>query len=1064
MHRRLAFILTILLGLGIAGAVLGQASVDDVIAKLSQMTSGMNVNGWRYVTKDVPEAVQPAYDDSTWQTGNPEFTWSDAPLAWLRTTVTIPERVGGIPVAGSKVVFRAGVDDDGECYVNGELKQKFHWDQCAVTLTESARPGDKYVIVIKGLNAGGPGRLLSASLDYSVLDDIQDKAAGIIGELQDSQKLISAATDKAQQESMQASLNAAVSALDTTALDRGDKQAFLASAADARKKLEPVSRVAKEYTVHLIGHSHIDMNWLWLWPETLDVCRNTFTTVLKLMDEFPEMRYSQSQASTYIAVEEADPQLFAQIQKRVKSGQWEITGGTWVEGDMNMPSGESIVRQILYAKQYFKEKFGVEPIMCWEPDTFGHAWTVPQILAKSGIKYYYFCRCGKNERVFWWEAPDGSRVLAWNRGWYDAGISDRIMDSPLDINQRYGVKDGMFVHGLGDHGGGLTRQDITTAIGFQKRDVFPTVKFDTTSDFYGLLEKSGKSFPVIRDELNFEFQGCYTSHSDIKKWNRTLENLLPAAETFSSLAIPFGFTYPGKDFATAWRNMCFNQFHDIFDGTAIHGSYDYSRKLFDKARGVGDVALARSLSTIMENVNTSGRGIPVVVFNPLSWARTDVVRMAVPESLRGKAIGVRDQHGAEVPAQVLGDQIVFVAKDVPSVGYKVFHIHDLQTRLASLDIGGAGTIENEFFKVTLDDKTGAVSSIFDKKANREVLDGQGDQLQCMTETGGGWSAWNIGDIAKAENAHPVSCTMTSNGPISVIHVKHDYDKSSFIQDIVLYPGVPRIDFRMTADWGQTAAGGTGLMLKVAFPVDVKDGKARFEIPFGSIERPTNGAEVPAQKWIDISSGDYGVSLLNDCKYGFDVKDNTMRMTLIRTPDDPDPRSDFGRHEINYSLYPHAGDWKQADTVRRGYEFNNPLIPVVATGHAGKMPAEYSFLKVEPSNVIVTALKRAESGDGLILRYYECTGTPGTATITLGTPATDAWKADLMERSTKTSYPIRAGKIQVPVGKWEIGTLLLRNLSYPDLGVVWFNGREFPRAREADMSRRIQYDISHKGSH
>ncbi len=1033
MKTRLFAMLVTVLVLCAFGAAFAQSPLDSVLAKLQVIKAGASVNAWRFVSRDVPSAIAPDYDDSKWVTGSPEYQWGTGPVGWMRTTIVVPESVGGVSVVGSSLTFRAGVDDDGELYVNGKLVQKFHWDQCSVVLSGNVKAGDKYVIVIKCLNSGGPGRLLSASVEYSALGDIRAPVQEFAAELSGAKQFVDREKDKATQDKMNLALSAAASKLDTSALDRGDKQAFLMSMTAARKELGPIAKLAKAYTTHLIGHGHIDMNWLWLWPETLDVCKNTFTTVLKLMDEYPEFRYSQSQASTYIAMEETQPELFKQIQKKVASGQWDITGGTWVEGDMNMASGESIVRQILYAKRYFKEKFNVEPVMCWEPDTFGHAWTIPQILAKSGLKYYYFMRCGRNEPIFWWEGPDGSRVLAYNRGSYNGSIGEDAGDSALDVYNRYGTKDGMFVYGVGDHGGGPTRADIAKAIELEKRSVYPTVKFDTTTGFFSTLEKSGKKFPVIKDELNFVFEGCYTTHSDAKKMNRDLENLLPTAEMFSVIAEPFGFKYPREDFVKAWRNTCFNQFHDIFDGSAIHGSYEYSKGLYEESKKIGDTALQGSLNAIAGDVDTLGMGIPVVVFNPLSWARTDVVRLDVPKSLIGNAFRVSDDKGEVMPSQALDGQIVFTAVDVPSVGYKVYHVYDMKTPLAIQSPDGARVIENEFFKVTLDDKTGAIASIFDKKANREALTGQGDALQCLWEAPHGMSAWGIGAITKTEAAHQVSSSVNSYGPVRILRVKHDYDKSSFVQDIILYTGVPRIDFKMTADWGQTGSSEIGgLMLKVAFPINVKDGKARFEIPFGSIERPANGNEVPGQKWIDVSSGDYGVSLLNDCKYGFDVKDNIMRMTLLRAPDDPDPTSDLGQHEINYSLYPHAGDWKQADTVRRGYEFNNPLIPLVTTPHLGKMPKSYSFLKVEPSNVIVTALKKSESGNNPIMRFYECEGEPCTAELTFGMPATGIWNSDLMERRTAGSSGVKNGHVKVPLRKWEIKTIHVRNVR----GDIW----------------------------
>ena len=1005
------------------------SAIDDAIAQFGQITDS-TVRDWKIEVSDVPGAVKPDFDDSGWKVVSPEYDWSLKPTAWLRKTITIPEKVGLMPIEGSRVVLRVGIDDLGECYVNGVLRQKFNWDQCHIVLTENARPGEKFVVAVKGINTGGPGRLLSARLEYSVIESIKGMGEQMLGELWCARRLVNwMKDDKDKQATYTKLLDSAADVIDTEALAQGDKAAFASSLAAVRKHLEPFQALVKDDTIHLVGHAHIDMNWLWLWPETVDVCKNTFSTVIKLMDEYPEFRFSQSQASTYIAMEELCPELFAEIQRRVKSGRWEITGGTWTEGDMNMASGESIVRQIMYAKRYFIEKFGVEPEICWEPDTFGHAWTIPQILVKSGLKYYYFCRCGKGEPVFWWEGMDGSRVLAYNRGGYSDHIHDGIMDAPMELDSRYGVKDGMIVYGVGDHGGGPTRNDLNMAVQLQDRTIFPKVEFSTAVGFYKDLLAQKRDFPVIRDELNFTFQGCYTTHADIKKMNRVSENLLPTAEMFSALAGKYGFIYPKKGFVDAWRKTCFNQFHDIFDGSAIHDSYKYSQGLFDKVYGIGSDALRRSTGRIARNIDTRGKGVPVVVYNPLSWKRTDVARVQIPQGLTVKT--VRDAAGNEMPCQASGKEIVFTAKYVPAMGYKVFYLSKKPATGASGVSTTPTAIENEFFRVRVDPVSGVVTSVYDKKAGREVLaSGQkGDLLQLLFEKPHGMSAWDIGPISKTENLESaVSVEPVSGNSMSVLRVKHAFNKSAFSQDIILYAGVPRIDFKLTADWYEQGTPQVDApMLKVAFPVDVKDGKATFEIPFGSIERPANGNEVPAQKWIDVSGKDYGVSLLNDCKYGHDVNGNTMRLTLLRSSYDPDPMPDQGRHEITYSLYPHSGDWKQADTVRRGYELNNPLIATIETSHKGKLPKAHSFVIVEPANVIVTAYKKAEDGNDFILRFYESQGKAGTATIKFNTGVKAVREADLAERPlAKSRIPVSGGLIKVPFGKWEIKTLRISN--------------------------------------
>ena len=995
-----------------------QLSADEASKQLTSIAWNLPLRDWRSQSADAAGAEKPEFDDSTWQTASPEFDYGQVPIAWIRKTIVIPNEIGGFPVKGSKVTFRAGIDDDGECYVNGELKQKFHWDGCRVVLTENAQPGDKFVIALKAMNGQGSGRLLFAELEFGMFDDMRSQVADLVNSLNAAKRLADREQDEKLTESYRSALAKAVVNLDMTALGKGNKQAFVSSIAAAQRELKPVGHVLKDYTVHLIGHAHIDMNWLWLWPETVDVCKNTFRTVTKLLAEYPEFRFSQSQASTYLAVEEADPELFAEIQKWVKTGRWEVTGGTWVEGDMNMASGESIVRQILYAKRYFKEKFGVEPVTCWEPDTFGHAWTIPQILAKSGLNYYFFMRCGRNEPIFWWEGPDGSRVLAYNRPSYNEPVTDGIMDSPLDIGKRYDVRDGMVVYGVGDHGGGPTRKDLDKAVALQKSDVYVNVQFDTTKGLYDRLLDEKKDWPVVRDELNFEFRGCYTAHSDIKKMNREMENLLPTAEAFSALAGPYGFPCPAKGFEDAWRNTCFNQFHDIFDGTAIHGSYDYSRQLFNKAYGVGSSALQRSLDTLAVNVDTTGKGAPIVVFNPMSWKRTDVVRMDPPQGPDN--VSVRDAAGHEMPARVVEGRLVFTAKDVPSMGYKIFYISKGEPSNSSSD---PSILENEFLRVEVDSQTGTIARVYDKKAGREVLaEGEkGDQLQILFE-GQGLSAWSIGPITGSQNLDsPVSVEKISEGPVSIMRIKHKFGSSTFSQDIILYAGVPRIDFKLTANWYERS----GPMLKVAFPLNVQDGKARFEIPFGSIERPVDGREVPAQKWVDLSNKDYGVSLLNDCKYGHDVKDNVIHLTLLRSSNHPDPVPDDGRHIITYSLYPHSGDW-QADSVRRGYELNNPLIPVTAKKHNGRLPKEHSFLQIEPANMIVTALKKAEDSNDVILRFYDCTGGGGKAIIKPGFETAGFRETDLMERPIRPLVPLN-GRTEVPVGKWEIKTLRIQGV-------------------------------------
>jgi len=1017
---------------------------ENVAQRLDELRQilGLPLTDWHWAVGDIAGAEQPGFDDSSWSVGSPEISWGpEQSVAWFRKEVVIPDKVGGFDASGSPVALLLAVDDDGEVYVNGRLRQKFHWDQGRVVLTQSARPGEKFLVAVKGFNGPGEGRLFRAELRAPSLNPLRQEVGAYLGDLEFAQAAL--AQTLVGGEGLREAISSSVAAVNLDALSRGEKQAFLDSLQAARAPLQPIAVALKNYTVHLVGHAHIDMNWLWLWPETVEVCRATFRQALDFMKEFPLFTFSQSQASAYLAMEQNYPEIFSEIAARVKEGRWEVTGGTWVEGDMNMASGEAIARQVLYAKRYFRDKFGADVRICWEPDTFGHAWTIPQILKKAGIDYYYFTRCGKDIPMFWWEAPDGSRVLAYNLDSYSAGINAGIGNLPLELQRDFGVSDAMRVYGVGDHGGGPMRGHIEAALELQRRLIFPTVAFSTAQGFFDKVRSQPGEFPTVRDELNFVFEGCYTTHADIKRMNRVSENLLPTAEAFSVIASRYGRPYPGDDFVTAWRNTCFNQFHDIFDGSAIHESYEYSRGLFEEAYRLADNALQGALQTLGSRIDTRGPGAAVVVFNPVAWERTDTVLAGVDLPAGTAAARVRDDRGREAPAQVVGRdstsgrlQVAFTAQ-VPSLGYRVFHLQAADK--ARLSPGGAsaddsGRIENEFWRLQVDTGNGLVTSIYDKRRHLELLPPgeRANLFQALWEKPHGMSAWQIGEISRTENLDgPAEVRVRHRGPArAALRISRKWRNSTFTQDLTLYSGIERIDFITTADWREIGTAQADFpMIKVAFPVALSRTEANFEIPFGAIVRPADGREVPALKWIDLSGiapggAQYGLSLLNDCKYGHDVNGNVMRLTLLRCPYEPDPRPDEGVHHFTYSLYPHAGGWRKAATARQGYELNNPLIALAQLPHEGKLPASHSFLRVEPDNLIVTALKRAEDSDDVILRFYEFAGTQARGRVVPGFDWASAADVNLMESPTGAPIDMDKPEIRLDVGPFEIKTLHL----------------------------------------
>jgi len=1006
--------------------------------------------------------------------------------------------------------------------------------QVPIALIESAQPGQKLVLAVRVLDSGGGGccggnstRIEKAELGIEPPAGRPDPALTRL-QILSAEPLIAAYPDgKAER---QEQLDAAVKAINLAALDRGDQRAFDSSLRDAQSKLEVLRPYMQQFNIAAVGNSHIDMAWLWPWTETVEVVRNTFGTALELMREYPEFNFTASTAQAYEWMEEKYPAMFREIQQRVKEGRWEVIGGMWVEPDLNMPDGESLVRQILYGKRYFHEKFGVDIKIGWNPDSFGYNWQLPQIYKRSGIDYFVTQKLlWAHEftkfpyRLFWWQAPDGSRVLTYFPSDYANPIDPQKMArdaatyGPMMWKYNGGTDSApsralntMYLYGVGDHGGGPTRVDLDTALRWQKSDVvYPQLHFSTATQYFADLEKSKSELkiPTWDGELYFQYhRGVQTSQSEEKKLNRQNEVLALNAEKLASIDWLFAVgggspnecrfctrwgDYPQKDFDTVWKDILFNQFHDILPGSGIHINYvDAARKYEAASRidndiirnALGDLALRVTTDGLLSR-GTGGRRIysddpSIIVFNPLSWSRTEVVEIEAAYPYRGGGeYFAWDDGGNRVPVEAISydprtwrvrEQLL--AENVPALGYKVFHltrpsIGDKRDELKAPVLSGSNTVlENDFIKLTVDPKTGCITSLFDKRSNTEALalpvasegsppespDGLpcGNLLQAFVDKPKRWDAWNIDadfvkqhwDLMQADEVK-----LVENTPLrAVIRVKHHFQKSSFVQDITMYAGVPRVDVHMQADWHEQH-----ILLKVAFPVNARSDHATYEIPFGSVERPTTRNtpaeqaqfEVPALRWADISGPDagapplarsdrvaeiHGLSLLNDSKYGYDARDNVLRLSLLRSPTWPDPETDQGHHEFTYSLYPHGGTWREALTVRQGYELNYPLMAVATTQHPGPLPAEKSFFSTAEDNVVITAVKKAADDDALIIRFYEWAGKKGDTHLQLPQPATAAWETNLMEVVERPlSLAANPNVLTVPTNPYEIKTVKVK---------------------------------------
>ncbi len=993
-------------------------------------------------------ALEESQQLSNWKCKFP-LTSSNAhllpPGAWLRNQIIVPEEVQGIKIKGSKINIQLLFPRGGEIFVNGKsVEKKESWLDIDLPLTKRANPKEKFTVAIRAGKGKGVGYVWKSHLSIQVVENTIFRLETLLNEFRFIRALLRWNSKLRKQYS--ALLSEALAQIKIELLDKKRIEEFISSFEKAMKIFSPLSKEVKKFTIHLIGHAHLDMNWLWTWPATLIAAKGTIQSVNSLMKEYPDFHFSQSQATLYSTMEKNYPSLFKETKKWVKQGRWEITASTWVEGDLNMASGEALVRQILYAKKYIREKFGIEPKICWCPDTFGHPWTYPQILKKSGIDYYYGCRCRDPLRypLFWWGAPDGSSVLAFNSGeTYNNSIGPGLCSELIQTRERSGSNHHLIVYGIGNHGGGPTRRDLEMAARLQKRPLFPNLKFDKSENFFKAATISS-DYPVVKNELNPIFEGCYTTHSDIKLMNRRAETLLSAAEIFSTIASFYGPSYPGEEFETAWRNASFNQFHDLLDGSAIHPAYEYSHRLFKGTKKICQSHLGKALRSISTEVSIQKKqGIPIIVFNPLSWQRKDIVKVKISSF---KNFSLYDEKGNFIPSQLNKNTLIFIG-NVPSFGYCTYYLRSSKSRdvanpkpLSIVEEGSFYRMENEFFSLLVARNSGCISYLFDKTTRKELINVQermggggtlfppGNLFQILFEKPHPMSAWNIGPISKTVNLiSGAKVKVSEEGAIrSVLKVEHKFNQSPILQEIILYREIPRIDFFTTVNWQERGTKNSDApMLKVSFPLNISAREACFEIPFGYIYRPNNGREMPALKWADLSQKGYGVSLLNDSKHGYDVCGNQIRLTLLRSPYEPDPTPDVGINRFCYSLLPHSGDWKRGRTVNYADGLNFPLIPYLVKNPnpKGMLPSSSSFLQIEPANLIVSALKKSESGKGLIVRIYESQGRETKGKIALNLPVSSVEETDLMEKALK-KLKISQGRISLPFSHNEIKTLLL----------------------------------------
>jgi alpha-mannosidase len=899
----------------------------------------------------------------------------------------------------------------------------------------------------------------------------------------------------------------------------GRPERLKSAIAQAEEILKPVGKLAKTYTVHCVGHAHIDMNWMWSWPETVALTIDTFSTALRLMDEYPDFHLSQSQASTYKIVQDHRPDLLERIAQRVKEGRWEVTASHWVETDKNMASGESLCRHLLYTRRYMQELFGLSAAdvpIDWSPDTFGHSAMVPTYLAQGGVKYLYLHRPGtitaQKPGAFWWQASDGSRVLVRNDMalGYGGAINPGIYSHMLGFVKFTGGKDFMFVYGVGDHGGGPTRRDILMAMEMDSWPIFPAIKFSTAKRFYDQLAANGANLPVLTGELNTEFTGCYTTQTLIKKANRFAENRLVDAEVASTFAWLSGdVQYPQAPLVEAWRDTLFSHFHDILPGSCVRDSRTYTHGLYQKTVATTSAIQTNALRRLAAKVDTSGgmdvppmsqsRGAagkqenlpplltesaigagvgrnsrdgqftfsdqsagqgprPFVVFNPTAYDRNEVTWTTIwnhtaagSTAFKTKEFHVRLGDGATLPTQHVtdgaywGHEFVTLALpvEVKALGYSLYTICEGPVPQANdqpaLPGAAAQTgpvhhcwyswverssqgMENDLIRVELDVATGGIKRLVDKSSGLELISPslQAPPLEYATEHPHTLTPWANMTAWQIENAGPVEAptvmgiNRSQKGPyMAAIDVSLKIHESEFTLSYELRANDPRLYVHIKGTWFQRGTKETGVPgLNFPLPLALQEAKATYEIPLGTIQRDSNQREEqPSLRWAMVNGQtadgqSAGCVLANDSKYGHSLDGSTLRLTLIRGTYDPDPLPEIGEHEIHLSIMPFTGELPLAKAIQAGIQLNHPLLPVATDVHKGLLAPTGQFIDIQPQGIVLSAVKKAQDEQAIIIRLYNPTGEEITAKVSLAADllgqVTEAIEVDLMEHPTENS--------------------------------------------------------------
>lgn len=929
---------------------------------------------------------------------------------WIRGNVSVPMEWAGRRVDLIWIAHNC----EGTLWIDGKARQGLNWNHGKrpdAVLVEEAKGGESFSFQIELACSGLFGQWEIETPFDSVSPYVLDRAEiglfdpdawrlyfdyAVLQQLEEQIALEDSTIEKTRGGQLLFELNRFANAYDPD--DRGTWD----DAASSLSGLYEQHNATTTHEMSAIGHAHIDTAWLWPLSETWRKCERTFASQIAYMDVYPDFRFACSQAQQYEAIKRRNPELYARIKERVERGQWIPTGGTWVEPDCNLPSGESLVRQFLYGQRFFEKEFGTRCAQFWNPDVFGYNAQLPQIMRLAGIRHFLTQKLSWNKfnrpryHTFLWEALDGSQVVAhfppadtYNA---DATIPE-IRKNVGDYNDHDRSRHSLYVFGHGDGGGGPTKEMIEVLRRCRDVQGLPRTQMRTPAEFFELLESDCPHPPRMVGELYFEYhRGTYTSQAEIKQNNRRAEFLLHDIEFLGAMAARRAEgVHPGDELQRLWKVVLLNQFHDILPGSSIRQVYDESASQFADVFRSGRELRNRLAAQFV------GKGDERVPINTLGFDRRGVV----------------DGPDGEP---------VFITAPMYAAG----RISEHETDVTLVERDGYFVFDNAYLTAKIDE-SGKLVGLFDKIAQREALSEPGNMFELYEDLPLKYDAWEIEPYhveTKTVCDGAISATVSSTSALRA-EVAFEYrigDASRITQNIRLDASSKRLEFHCYVDWHESHK-----LLKVMFPVNVRALDATYEMQFGHVQRPTHfnttydlaRFEVPAHKWMDLSEHDFGVALLSDSKYGFSAYQNEMRMTLLRSPKSPDPDCDMGAHHFAFALMPHYGSWQSAGVVREAFAFNKQVV--WAKGN----PSKRSLVRVEDNNLVLDTIKRAEDSDALILRFYEAHGARGAARVRLDLPFSEAVFCNILEDDGEPAPVADAGVIIVEYTAFQIITVKVR---------------------------------------